>query len=156
RQRAQARKSLLGSARSAAGAGLCPAGGTHRAHGGTRGSPAKVSDREAGAKSEKARRSGGGGDGLSPLLAAGLKARYRAPRLASPSTRTVSRARPLSNRPSGLSLETARSMFAAHKTRLARGVSSESPVTPQDQAVYFNAVPLLVLAAAYLSVAAVL
>jgi PAS domain S-box-containing protein len=47
-------------------------------------------------------------------------------------------------------------MFAAHKTRLARGVSSESPVTPQDQAVYFNAVPLLVLAAAYLSVAAVL
>src|SRR4029450_4225878 len=37
------------------------------------------------------RRSGGGGDGLSPLLAAGLKARYRAPRLASPSDRDASR-----------------------------------------------------------------
>jgi PAS domain S-box-containing protein len=47
-------------------------------------------------------------------------------------------------------------MFAAHKTRLFDAYHQRASVTPQDQAVYFNAVPLFVLAAAYLLVTAVL
>jgi len=49
------------------------------------------------------------------LLAAGLKARYRAPRLASPSGEKVTGLRMLSNRPSGLSFEVARSMVPVRK-----------------------------------------
>src|SRR6185312_3674886 len=71
-----------------------------------------------------------------------------------PVPETLVRPWPYANRPSGPSLEVVGNIVSEANPR--DSVSSDRPVSDADKAVYFNAVPLFVLACAYLLVAAAL